>query len=80
MMRAAAARIRLGLRHFAGGMGKFTSALRSGKGGGRTEIRTVREVEQIRTRTARGVGVVRADGEEIDSEGSVSGVDPKRPF
>jgi phytoene dehydrogenase-like protein len=63
-----------------GGLGEFTRALSEAAKAAGAEIRTNAEVHQIRTKRGAVSGIVLADGEEIECEAVVSGVDPKRTF
>jgi phytoene dehydrogenase-like protein len=63
-----------------GGLGEFTRALSEAAQKAGAEIRTNAEVQQIRTKSGAVSGVVLTNGEEIECEAVVSGVDPKRTF
>ncbi|HZV59943.1 MAG TPA: NAD(P)/FAD-dependent oxidoreductase, partial [Candidatus Eremiobacteraceae bacterium] len=63
-----------------GGLGTFTHALAESAKQAGAEIRTNAEVLHIRIKNGAVAGVVLADGDEIDVEAVVSGVDPKRTF
>jgi phytoene dehydrogenase-like protein len=81
LLRAAADANPVGTASFSrGGLGKFTNALAEAAKQAGAEIRVNAEVEQIRTKNGAVVGAVLRDGEEIDAEAVVSGVDPKRTF
>lgn len=63
-----------------GGLGEFSRALAEAAKSAGAEIRTNAEVAQIRVKNGAVAGVVLANGEEIECEAVVSGVDPKRTF
>ena len=63
-----------------GGLGSLTRALADAARKAGTEIRTLAEVQHIRIKNGAVTAVVLADGEEILTDGVVSGVDPKRTF
>jgi len=81
LLRAAADAHPIGSAAFPrGGLGEFSRALSDAAKKAGAEIRTNAEVQLIRTKEGRVSGVVLADGEEIETEAVVSGVDPKRTF
>jgi phytoene dehydrogenase-like protein len=63
-----------------GGMGSLTRALAESARRAGAEIRTDAEVRHVRVKDGAVSGLVLADGEEINIEAVVSGVDPKRTF
>ena len=81
LLRAAADHNPVGSAAFPrGGLGEFTRALSEAAKAAGAEIRTSAEVVQIRTKAGAVASVVLADGEEIQCQAVVSGVDPKRTF
>jgi phytoene dehydrogenase-like protein len=81
LLRAAADANPVGTAAFSrGGLGKFTNALAEAAKAAGAEIRTNAEVQHIRTKDGAVSGVVLRNGEEIETEAVVSGVDPKRTF
>jgi phytoene dehydrogenase-like protein len=63
-----------------GGLGSLTQALAESARHAGAEIRTNAEVHHIRIKNGAVASVLLADGEEIQTEAVVSGVDPKRTF
>lgn len=63
-----------------GGLSALTNALAECAKQAGAEIRTNAEVQHIRVKDGTIAGVVLSDGEEINVEAVVSGVDPKRTF
>jgi phytoene dehydrogenase-like protein len=81
LLRASADSNPVGSANFSrGGLGTFTHALAESAKQAGVEIRTDADVQHIRVKDGAATGVVLADGEEIDVEAVVSGVDPKRTF
>ncbi len=81
LLRAAADSNPVGSAAFSrGGLGKFANALAEAAKAAGAEIRTNSEVRQIRTKDGTVTGVVLRNGDEIETEAVVSGVDPKRTF
>src|SRR5215831_14646244 len=79
LLRAAADSNPVGSAAFVrGGLGRFTNALAEAAKVAGVEIRTNAEVRQIRTKDGTVTGVVLRNGDEIETEAVVSGVDPKR--
>jgi phytoene dehydrogenase-like protein len=63
-----------------GGLGSLTRALADAARKAGAEIRVNAEVQHIRVKNGGVTSVALADGEEIATDGVVSGVDPKRTF
>jgi phytoene dehydrogenase-like protein len=61
-----------------GGMGRLAEAIAGAARAAGARIQTGCEVQRIRTRAGRALGVVLESGEEVDADAVVSGADPLR--